>query len=361
VFNDDFVEGLYEAAVIPARWESWLSQLAERSGAKAALCCRLHGDNVDIVSTSALFKETWDVIMRDHGGGANERSRRLVQSRRAGFITDADVFAKGEAERLPMYRDLLIPRGFGSGLATSIAVPSGEYIILNLEKSFAEGPFARSVVNALDLIRPDFARAVFLSHRIQMERARSIADALDQLSLPAAALGPSGRILVANARMTALMPHAIQDMPSRMKLSDAAADVLFAAALASLNIREDKTAVRSIPIAAREGNPPIIFHLTPVKGAAHDILTGARAILVATPVVPSTAPGADLVQGLFDLTAAEARLASLIAGGHPPREAAVMLGWTEATARTTLKQVFAKTGVSRQADLVGLLRGGAIR
>ena len=62
---------------------------------------------------------------------------------------------------------------------------------------------------------------------------------------------------------------------------------------------------------------------------------------------------------LFDLTPAEARLAAVIAGGHPPRDAALRLGVTEATARTTLKRILAKTGTRRQADLVGLLKSAA--
>lgn len=41
--------------------------------------------------------------------------------------------------------------------------------------------------------------------------------------------------------------------------------------------------------------------------------------------------------------------------GLPPREAASRLGITEETARTTLKRVFAKTGVSRQSELAVLL------
>jgi DNA-binding CsgD family transcriptional regulator len=68
-----------------------------------------------------------------------------------------------------------------------------------------------------------------------------------------------------------------------------------------------------------------------------------------------------LVQGLFDLTPAEARIAALIGSGLPPRSAAERLGITEETARTTLKHVFAKVGVSRQSELAALLTTVTIR
>jgi DNA-binding CsgD family transcriptional regulator len=100
--------------------------------------------------------------------------------------------------------------------------------------------------------------------------------------------------------------------------------------------------------------------LIPIKGAAHDVFASAVAILVATLVVPKDVPTANVVQGLFDLTPAEAKLATLVAAGYPPRDAAARLGVTEETARTTLKHVLAKTGLHRQADLVGLLRGASL-
>lgn len=57
----------------------------------------------------------------------------------------------------------------------------------------------------------------------------------------------------------------------------------------------------------------------------------------------------------FDLSPAEARLASALAEGLPMDEAAETCGITVGTARSYLKQVFAKTGTSRQAELVKLV------
>lgn len=92
---------------------------------------------------------------------------------------------------------------------------------------------------------------------------------------------------------------------------------------------------------------------------ARDVFANSAAILVATPLQPHRAPGADIIEGLFDLTPAEARLAVMIAEGLTPRNASQRLGVTEGTARTTLKRVLAKTGSRRQSDLVGMLRGAA--
>jgi DNA-binding CsgD family transcriptional regulator len=64
---------------------------------------------------------------------------------------------------------------------------------------------------------------------------------------------------------------------------------------------------------------------------------------------------------LFGLTVAEARLAAIIGRGASPREAAEQLQITEATARTVLKTVLAKTGTNRQSQIAALLGSVGLR
>jgi len=80
------------------------------------------------------------------------------------------------------------------------------------------------------------------------------------------------------------------------------------------------------------------------------------AVLVSDPECRPEATA--LLMKLYSLTRAEARLTHAIASGQTPREAASALGVTLNTARWTLKQVFAKTGTRRQAELARLVLGG---
>ena len=63
----------------------------------------------------------------------------------------------------------------------------------------------------------------------------------------------------------------------------------------------------------------------------------------------------DLLRKLFDLSAAEARVAVQLARGRSPREAAGALHISTNTVRTHLARIFAKTGVQRQSELTALL------
>ncbi|MFZ5736101.1 MAG: helix-turn-helix transcriptional regulator, partial [Pseudomonadota bacterium] len=155
----------------------------------------------------------------------------------------------------------------------------------------------------------------------------------------------------------ALVPAVFQDRAQRLTIAERAADAVFADAVASLPAAP---AVRSIPVVGAEGVLPMVLHLIPVRGSAQDIFTQAIAILVATPVDRARVPTAEVLQGLFDLTPAEARVARGIGEAQSVDSIASALGVSRETVRSQLKEVLSKTGLSRQQELISLLAGKAI-
>jgi DNA-binding CsgD family transcriptional regulator len=112
---------------------------------------------------------------------------------------------------------------------------------------------------------------------------------------------------------------------------------------------------RSIPVSGSESAPPFVAHVVPLRGAGLDLFTGALSIMFLTPVVPNSSVPPELLQALFDLTPAEARVASQVTEGRSIELIALSTGLSHNTVRTHLKSVFLKTGVQRQAELVSLL------
>ncbi|MCJ2029909.1 helix-turn-helix transcriptional regulator [Methylobacterium sp. J-043] len=348
------IDRIYEAAALPELWREVLIELARFAGAPEAVMIVSTGTHYrDFVTTSPEF----DAVVNDHlRFPGNVRTERLLALRHPGFLTDLDVVTEEEIATLPLYQDFLIPRGYGAGTATTVLVPSGDSVIVHCERARAEGDFGPQVLSALNGLRPHLARAALLSARLEMERVTTTTRTLEALGLPAAVLGSGGRVIDANPSLVAMMPHTLSDQPLWLAVVDPAADRLLREAVAQ-SAQPRAMPVRSIPIAASGERPPVILHLVPIRGAAHDVFVRARFVLIATPVVAQDVPSADVVQGLFDLTPAEARLAALIGAGDAPAPAAAKLGITPSTARSVLRRIFQKTGVSRQAELVGLLAG----
>lgn len=355
------IDGIYEAAIVPDGWSRVLRDTARLAGCKEALLGTVLDDAPRLIASSPEFGEAYEELLRRIPFDVNERAQRLLVHGRHGFITDADVFSREEIAQEPLYQEILIPAGYGSGVATAIAAPSGDMTIVHCERPASEGYVDARGIAALDGLRPHFARAGLIGRRLAMERARAASQALELMGLPAAVLGLRGQLVDANALFQDLMPSVFNDRAQRLAIAHAPADALLAAAIVALSRPDLPQPVRSLPIPARHGEAPMVLHIAPVRGQARDVFSFASAIVVATPVMAGAGPEAGVIGGLFDLTRAEARLAAAIAGGHTPREAAQHLGVTEATARTTLKRILAKTGSRRQADLVGLLRSAAPR
>ena len=95
------------------------------------------------------------------------------------------------------------------------------------------------------------------------------------------------------------------------------------------------------------------------KNGTRTAATAGRAFTATTKRAkskPARMPAASS-QGLFDLTPTEARVARALGRGATVAEIAAGNGVAQPTVRNQIREIFAKTGVRRQADLVGLLRG----
>jgi DNA-binding CsgD family transcriptional regulator len=174
-------------------------------------------------------------------------------------------------------------------------------------------------------------------------------------------LGTCGQLIATNGLFESLIPRVATESVGRLLLAHGPADALFEQAIASLPQRGEAPSVRSIAIPPQADDPALILHIVPVRGFANDVFSSAAAILVVTPVEPQKVPTAEVLQGLFDLTPAEARVARAIAEGRTLEAVAQAHGLSKETVRSQLKSTLGKTGLRRQADLARLLSGIASR
>jgi DNA-binding CsgD family transcriptional regulator len=358
--DDGLIDRIYEAGVLPEQWPAVLEDLTRITDGVGALILSRSRFQEHFIGTPEAARIFAGAAAEGWQGERNPRAPRLFGARHAGFLTDLDVFTREEMDREPYFTEFLRPLGLGWGTATAVEVPSGDMIAFDIERSFERGPVERPIVQRLDELRPHLARAALLSARLAFERARAAALALDHVGLPAAVLGRTTRILAANPSLEAMMPSVVQDRSARVALVDRNADALLADALTRLALPGEASGVRSFPIAAREDRPPLIVHLVPIRLGANDVFSGASALLVLTPVIPAEVPTAEVLQGLFDLTAAEARVARSIAERKTVETIADSLGVSRETVRSQLKAVLAKTGTARQVDLAALLVGARL-
>jgi len=110
-------------------------------------------------------------------------------------------------DRDPIYCDVLRPRGLGWAAATSVALPTGDRVIVTLERDYVRGPVEDEDMQQLDALRPHLARSTLLSARLQLERARVAGETLALIGLPAVVIDERGAVVEANQLVEALADH----------------------------------------------------------------------------------------------------------------------------------------------------------
>ena len=357
--DETLVDSIYEASVVPEMWPAVLARVTSLADGAFASVFAQKNDTINWVGTPEA-----DVLIGEYVAlkqpGLNSRIPRFSPNPHAGFITDLDVFTEEEIAADPFYQEFMYPRGYGWVASRHVFSPSGEAVVVSIERQRDRGPFERKIVDRLDLLGPHLARSTLLTARLNFNRARAMADTLQSLGLPGAVLRGGGKVLAVNDGLERLMPSLLQDRRERLHLADAAADALLEEALSRRSIRGGPISVNSIPVAATEEHPPMILHLLPVRGAANDIFSQATSLLVVTPVDRAVVPTAKVLQGLFDLTPAEARVARGISEAQSVEALALSAGVSVETVRSQLKTVLAKTGLSRQQELINLLAGNML-
>ena len=356
---ESLIDRIYEAGLIPSLWPALLGELGAAVGGNGGFLFGVRDGYTSAVN-SVEYDQIVPLFLRDGWSERDPDLPRAIALNHAGFVTDHDLLSEEEIATNDVYCNFYRKHGIGYRAGTIIPMPSGDSIAIVVPRHQDRGPVPREVVALLDGLRPHLARASLAANRLGFERARAQADALQVLGLPGAVLRGSGQVLAANGLFEALIPSLFQDRIGRVTMTDVAADALLAEALGAQSLADSRT-VKSIPVAATAVRVPMVLHVIPVRGDARDIFTQAIALLVVMPVDRAAVPTAEVLQGLFDLTPAEARVARSIGQAETIDALADATGVNRETVRSQLKAVLSKTGLSRQQELVSLLAGKAFR
>ena len=314
------VDSIYEAAVVADQWPSVLQRLAGSVGAGGGALITTTGDQYGGWRLSPGLGQAADTYLRSDAPQRSQTLPRLLGANWGGFLTDRDLFGSDdEYDADPLVTEWAGPSGFHRGVGTAIHVPNGDVAIVQLHRRTGEAAFGSEDVQRLNALRPHLARACVLTIRWREERLRSATQALELLGLPAAVVDSGGRVLAANG------------------LNDASGTGSFAAS----NL---------------DSSDPVIIHAIPVEGQARDLFGAALTLLAVTRPGAARTPDPMLIQGLFDLTAAEARVAAGLIEGRSVSDLASQNGVGVETVRTQVKSILAKTGVQRQAEFVAKFR-----
>lgn len=356
----DLIHRIYDSAVDARQWHHFLTGFAEAVGAHAAgLLVQDLRDHQGNLSEGQGFDPFWEQRYAEHYAGLNiwlQRGSHLL--RHPGIvITSQALIRESELEKTEFFNDFLRPQGhfysFGASIAYEESVISG---ITALRSKSADG-FAAAEVDLLQQLMPHLQSALRLHHRIAglaLELKHTSA-ALDRLPQGLLIIDSVGRIVFMNRLAESILRTgdglmlAANGLHARRHQDTVRLRMLItrAAATTAGNDLHPGGAL-SLPRSGKLG--PLKLQVAPLSSGSR-----AAAILLITAPEYQAVPESEMLQDLLDLTPAEARLAAALVAGKTIKQFAEEVEVTLNTARTQLKSVFSKTGVSRQADLVRLI------
>ncbi len=367
------VEAIYDAAAVPERWPQALQEIADSFGDVGAIMIYQREDG----GFGSICSPRLEAAQRDYEVGEwwrqDVRFSRSIERgaiARHDAVTDRDIASPEEMRTLPFYTQFLRGHGLGWFGGVGISPDPRVSVALSIQRSDQKQAWTEEELDRLSRIGRHVENALRLGIRLINAEASQLAlsDALARVGVGVFLLAGDARVLFANPAGQALLGDGLVVAHGRLTArSETAREALQAriaeAAFGDAVARSGPPQPVLVPHPQRDGF--LAVHILPVRPAGGGPVETLLAETVAIAVVTSSEADAPadpaLVRDLFGLTLAEARLAALVGAGRPPRKAGEQLGITEATARTTLKRVFQKTGTTRQSELTALLARMVVR
>lgn len=356
------IRSIYDAATAPERWPQALQAIADcTDDVGTVLMWRRDDGGFGTIVSPALEASQADYLrdwaMRDI------RAARMVER---GFhiatdcATDGDVVDDDEIDDLPIYRDFLIPHGLGWFAATSVAPDPRIVVAISVQRRHDRPRFDAAELRLV----AQLGRHVEQSLRIGIRlfdgnlKTEGLANALSSMNIGVFGLDSLGRVTLRNPAAETLLGAGLTIRNDRLSPTGRSDREAFEAEFARIRAEGAPLEVKPLLIGEADDAQRLVVHLLPVSTEqmfAGAMLAETRVLALVVGLDRKEPIAPTVLRDLLGLTLNEARIASLVGAGLQPRAVADHLGIAEETARSVLKRVFAKTGVSRQAELVGLL------
>jgi DNA-binding CsgD family transcriptional regulator len=363
---EDCIGSIYDAALSPEHWDGAVDRIAEVFGARVLL---LHGGLHSLAeggggSSSGIdpwsYRSTPEMMRPE-----NNAALRIALAAPVGHIFDRREFITDDGmDRHPVARDFFRPNGMFHLMASPVQKEAETVTFFFVARTRDRPAFDGPEPGALATLAGHVGRAMRTHRALRLAEARELAcaQALERLRLGVILADAALRVLHANRAAEAMLEAAdgLARRFGRLALGDPRAQAALEAAARRLAGPRPELGEVRIALPRPGGQPPRSVTVLPALGDGPSAVAprAQLLILVADPE-RAAVPDADALARAFGLTAAEARVAVLAAGGIHVDIIAARLGVSANTVKAQLKAVYLKTGTGNRAELLRLALAAA--
>ena len=355
---------IQDAALDPPLWQDVLTTLTRRLDGIAgglwlndparATCVPLAHTGLDPAYTDRYSQHYLhvDPVFR-------VKSRLPVgQAVATSMLMRQDAFTRTE-----FYNDWFRPQGFHEAIGAAVHRTAPRFTWLSIVRPKTADALTVNDIETFAGLVPHMVRSLTVAQRLDMltDRQRALRDALAAVTHAVMLVDRHGRLLFANAAAEALLgsrqPLTVRQ--GRVKARDPVVDVVVQATLARAlpDAGDLRRGIAELAIP-RDGRRPLVLSVVPAPAHDADRLGPdqrvAAMIMAAEPEIRSWSR-LDGVIAAYGLTPAEGRVLNAIVDGDGLAGTAARLGIGRATVKTHLNRILAKTGTTRQNELIRLV------
>ena len=355
----ELVESIYDAGLDPSLWNNAVAGIRDFVGGQA--CGLFSKESISKFGVTHYYCGADPRYIQLYSETYSKFDPLTVLPPHGEIVSIPDLVNFDEYRKGRFYQEWMQPQGCSDAANVVLEKSSCPVMMTVLSGRRMVDP---AMKHRLSLIVPHASRALLINRAItaQLTLATALADVLDNLASGIFLLDASCRVVHANSAGHALLAadDVVRSVAGQLVTSSAEANQTLREAFATGNdVVLLAARDRAIPLLSPSGER-YVAHILPLssvlRNGSERVVNAAGALLLRKVSLGGQSYG-ELIARTFDLTPAELRvfLSIVEVGGIP--ETAAALGIAETTAKTHLHRVFAKTGVSRQADLVKLPAG----
>jgi DNA-binding CsgD family transcriptional regulator/PAS domain-containing protein len=358
----ELLDLLYESAATPAVWQHFLTRLAEVMGAThAAVILDDFLNRQYSVGFQAGFSSEAQKLYSERVGDDDLLLRRAISQPKGWIGIGQSLVRDDELVKAHVYNEYMRFYDIFNECGSLITYDGSVCQALTVLRPKRAGRFSKPHVTLLSLLTPHLKRALRLHYKVTDLKAAAgnLRSAIDAVSTAIILFDSAGRVLHANPSAQRLLASGdalfIKDgrVLAQSIRESLTLQRLISTALAP-NFQTTENEIGTALVQRRKGLPFEIL-VTPLK--SDSVLSGEHTAAAMFVVDPDqrVRPAKELLQGLFGLTPAEARVAVLLSDGTPVRQISETLGVSRNTLKTQIGCVYGKIGINRQSELIRLL------
>lgn len=358
---------VYDAALDPALWSAALGKTRGFVGGSAAA---LYSKET-IRKSGKLYHEDGD-INRHYRQLYIEKYAKLDPFTTGHFfaeieqpIATADVMPYDEFLATRFYREWARPQRLVDNVSAVLDKSSTSAALFTIFRHERDGLVDDETRHRMRLIVPHLRRAVLIGKVIDLKTAEAaaFADTLDGISAGMFLVDARGRIVHTNASGHALLAEGslLRRAGGKLAANDPNSEQALHDVFLAAGSGDAAVGIKGIAVALTSHNGErYVAHVLPLTSGARrragTSYAAVAALFVHIAALETPSPP-EVIAKTFKLTPSELRVLLGIVEVGGVAETAEALGIAAGTVKTHLLHLFAKTGTSRQAELVKLVAG----